>query len=89
MYEMVFGGVNLFKDGQHITSAQGAVQYKNLDFKHVQGLWRIISLPDVQAKMQELNKVLGEKLLLLGDQFGVEQGKMSSTDLQEIKRLFG
>jgi hypothetical protein len=86
---MSFGGVNLFKDGQHITSAGSSVHYKNLDFKHVQGLWRIFALPDVQTKVAELNKILSEKLVLLGDQFGIEQGKMSATDLQEIKRLFG
>ncbi len=82
------GGCALIKDGRHAGSFGAACEYADMSYKHVQGFWHALTTdPEAMAAIAECNLKLTSILVALGDKYGLQQGRLTEADVEEVKKF--
>ncbi len=91
VYSISVGGFHLMQDGDtHKCEIGSACRYDNMNAKHVQAFWKLLTTEPrlAQAQMQFM-AAIGPVLQEFGNKYGLKKKRLDEADIAEIEDVVG
>jgi hypothetical protein len=80
-YTAKVGGMHVLEDGKAWAEGGVIATYYDLEYKHVQALWEVMSDPSVAKAYQDFTVTFINKVCEVGNRYAMSKGKLTKEDV--------